>query len=353
MADEVGAALVTHESLAAGGQQQVQVAKKKTKRFRVTDPAAAADAAPLAQANEGTRSKGGSSAPVVKAGPDPLEVENVSATIQAHRQHLQCSCLALLPKAAPFVQGVALKLGFDIKVRYTENGSRKTRVKRKNELILEICPKCITADDQPGRQPAAGQEGVGREFWEWTVSPGQLSIVDAFHLRLGQDIERLQRLDFGGREAAEEVHRFRAHMMKHLGTNWNYYVVRGRSNYVDSEFLFFFSLSFLSGAAPGPGSVVVENRSNRILNFCLAMRHTCDGHYCGLHSPVYCGRLRSDAGVCTPFQLFGNCAPAVMIRVKAALDRVLEFVAVRVHLDSISAPYADQDELRAHFQLNV
>lgn len=85
--------------------------------------------------------------------------------------------------------------------------------------------------------------------------------------------------------------------------------------------------------------------------FFLCVNSMRRGHYRGQHNNLYCGRLRSDAGICVPFALLQECDDAVDRHLHAALELVVDFATVHEDVVVLDLPYADQAALRAHFRL--
>lgn len=102
---------------------------------------------------------------------------------------------------------------------------------------------------------------------------------------------------------------------------------------------------------PAPGADVVESRDERVANFALAVRHMFNGHYRGHHDPLYCGHLRSAAGICTPFQLLDNCAQFVSTALGSALVKVISYVIAHHDIVALDVRDNSQQRLRAHFDL--
>lgn len=102
-----------------------------------------------------------------------------------------------------------------------------------------------------------------------------------------------------------------------------------------------------------PGSTLVVDRAVQMVNFSQAISSMHANHYHGRHNELYCGRLRTNARVCSPFQLLHQCDTAVNRQLHRALVLVVEFVAARDEVLEIDVPLADdlQAPLRHHFGL--
>ncbi len=105
--------------------------------------------------------------------------------------------------------------------------------------------------------------------------------------------------------------------------------------------------------AAGPGSSLVADRAVQMVNFAEAINSMHLNHYHGRHNALYCGRLRTNAAVCSSFQLLQLCDAAVNAVLVRALARVVAFVSAHDEVLEIDLPVADvlQPELRRHFEL--
>lgn len=96
---------------------------------------------------------------------------------------------------------------------------------QKNNLLVALCPVCKNVNDVRAIG-GAEEEGIANKFWLPPVDQAQLSIVDAFHLAMMRDIAAFD----AASPIFYELNRFRAHIMAHIVSNFQYYVQRGLVN---------------------------------------------------------------------------------------------------------------------------
>ena len=240
--------------------------------------------------------------------------------------------------------------GVDI---FVAEGNKKKRI-LKIDLLVELCPTCGTLEDVQAMGGEA-MEGIAGRWWNPAIDNAELSICNAFHFSMIRASDSWDP-EGGGQDASFELNRFRAHLLSHLVVNYDYYVIKGRSNLVQS-FSFssanVFHACFSHPCVPtGPGSIVVCDPDEKLVNFAAAVASMWKNHYHGRHVVQYCGQLRTtDAGACVPFQQFQLCDARVASACRACLKLVVDFVATAQGVVALDLPPAHQAELRAHFGL--
>lgn len=272
------------------------------------------------------------------------------------RNRGDCTCALLYGELIGPLRSLAIAAGVPIYPPRGDDGAAKQKKLTKVPLLLAMCMHCTTEDEVVAAGTAgrgAAREGVEARWWDLAVdiNNDSLSLCDAFHLYM---VIAAASAD----EAARyNVNRFRAHLLAHVNTNWDYYVNKGRQNIRNGEcMMMWLPISFCSNCSckKGAGSHLVVDPYSRRENFCLAMRSTIDGHYHGNHDMLYCGKLRSGVGQCRAFAEFHNCHAQVENIVRLAVERLIHFVHTNnVQIGQVAVPLsADlQRVVRAAFDL--
>ncbi len=174
-----------------------------------------------------------------------------------------CTCTLLKRTLVDDMRGLCRDPRVGVSVHYQDTtGARKLLTK--TLLRVALCPTCTTAEQSASAMDDRTEERIEACYWRPTINPGHpLTVIQAYHLHLQDHVVRLAReaedaaaVDDVAAElaahalepmpvpqaqpagharvldspAAYDLNRFRAHTMKHLLTNWNYYVTKGRVN---------------------------------------------------------------------------------------------------------------------------
>lgn len=94
-------------------------------------------------------------------------------------------------------------------------------------------------------------------------------------------------------------------------------------------------------------------KSDKIINFAIAINSMLVHHYRGIHTVTHCGHMRTARGVCDPFQRLDHVDALVGQHLTAAMVRVGTYVADPLHwyLPAVDLPVNDQAGLKRHFGL--
>jgi hypothetical protein len=176
-----------------------------------------------------------------------------------------CSCTLLKRTLVDGMRDLCRDARVGVDIGYLDTAGKR-KLLPKTLLRVALCPTCTTAEQSASAMDDRTDERVEACFWRPVINPGHpLTVIQAYHLHLQTHVTRLTQeaaaaaavddvaAALGAQElepvpvgprpaerarvvdspAAYDLNRFRAHTMKHLLTNWNYYVTKGRVNKTD------------------------------------------------------------------------------------------------------------------------
>lgn len=153
------------------------------------------------------------------------------STYDAYHGSLSCSCHELRDCGIDSLKSLCVVHGL------SSDGDKRT-------LLCRLCATCATVADVGDQLDAVDHERVAAKWWRPKILNTSLSVVDAYHIavRKAAAAELVLRADSQINAAAANppwvwhLDRFRAHTMKHLVTNYNYYITKGRSNRANGSY---------------------------------------------------------------------------------------------------------------------
>lgn len=152
-----------------------------------------------------------------------------------------CSCAFLKTFLVGPLRAMCAQPDVCVDTTFEDSKTRKRKHLAKPLLLLRLCAKCETVEDVANAN-YADVEGVGHHCWVPPV-PDQaaLHVCDAYHMYIMEFLTRHH--PDPASPIRYELNRFRAHTLKHLRTNWTYYVTKGRQNKADGKFMHCYFMS--------------------------------------------------------------------------------------------------------------
>ncbi len=144
------------------------------------------------------------------------------------RARKQCSCIMLKRFYVGPLRALCKHPRVMVDTKFIDSESGRPRLLPKKLLLLRLCVVCETLEEVANANDD-DVEGVEHTCWfPPTPDPSALSVCDAYHLFF---VAYFESNDLAAESPIRyELNRFRAHTLKHLRTNWVYYVKKGRQN---------------------------------------------------------------------------------------------------------------------------
>lgn len=164
-------------------------------------------------------------------------------------QYGSCTCFLLRSASIATVRRLCAAREPPVAVSCATDGQTDGSNRPPEVLFCDLCSHCKSEGDVRRQLEVINSEGVPSHCWRPQIDLASLSVCDAFHLFVLQTAAAFpDPIDGPVLPWRFELDRFRAHLMKHINTNFTYYVVRKKSNRRDGELLllscFFVAVDF-------------------------------------------------------------------------------------------------------------